>query len=105
MGGHEGQFSRDLLPVSSAGGPCAQFWHGQAHSLFYAVHPTVPLLTMALPTLQGALMDGFGEAVVAFDMPEPCWCPVAMFYPYYGKGLGSEICRQLILGVDAWDTD
>ena len=27
---------------------------------------------MASPTLQGALKDGFGEAVVACDMPEPC---------------------------------
>ena len=24
------------------------------------------------PTLQGALKDGYGEAVVACDMPEPC---------------------------------
>ena len=24
------------------------------------------------PPLQGALNDGFGEAVVAYDMPEPC---------------------------------
>ena len=27
---------------------------------------------MALPTLQGALKDGFGEAVAACDMPEQC---------------------------------
>ena len=27
---------------------------------------------MALPTLQGALKSGFGETVVACDMPEPC---------------------------------
>ena len=26
----------------------------------------------ASPILQGALKDGFGEAVVACDMPEPC---------------------------------
>ena len=26
-GGHEGQFGRDPLPVSSAGGSCEQFWH------------------------------------------------------------------------------
>ena len=27
------------------------------------------------PTLDGALKDGFGEAVVACDMPEPCKFP------------------------------
>ena len=32
---------------------------------------SIPLLTMASPTLQGALKDGSGEAVVAHDMPEP----------------------------------
>ena len=30
---------------------------------------------MASPTLQGALKDGFGEVVVACDMPEPCKFP------------------------------
>ena len=30
---------------------------------------------MALPTLQGALKDGSGEAVVECDMPEPSKCP------------------------------
>ena len=30
---------------------------------------------MALPTLTVALKDGFGEAVVACDMPEPCKFP------------------------------
>ena len=30
---------------------------------------------MASPTLQGALKDGFGEAVVVCDMPEPCKFP------------------------------
>ena len=30
-----------------------------------------PLPTTALPTLQGALKDGFGEAVMAYVMPEP----------------------------------
>ena len=27
--GHEEQFSRDSLPIYSAGGPCEQFWHGR----------------------------------------------------------------------------
>ena len=32
----------------------------------------VPLLTTLLPILQGALKDGFGEAVAACDVPELC---------------------------------
>ena len=43
---------------------------GDVHSL--VVRPAFPLSTMASPTLQGALKDGFGETVVACNMPEPC---------------------------------
>ena len=43
--------------------------------LFDAVHPACPLPTTVSPTLQGTLKDGFGEAVVACDMPEPCKFP------------------------------
>ena len=71
MGGLEGRFNRDPLPVFSAGGPCEQFWLGQVCPLFDVVHPAFPLPTTASPTLQGATKDGFGEAVVACDMPEP----------------------------------
>ena len=67
-GGHERQFSRDPLPVFSAGGPCEHFWHGQGCPHFDVIHPAFPLLTTALPTLQDALKDGFREAVVAHDM-------------------------------------
>ena len=73
--GHEGRFSRDPLPVFSAGGPCEQFWHGQGCPFFDVVHPAFPLPTTASPTLQGALKDGFGVAVVACDTPEPCTFP------------------------------
>ena len=69
------RFSRDPLPVFSAGGPCEQFWHGQGCSLFGVVHPAFPLLTTASPTLQGSLKDGFGQASVACDMPKPCKFP------------------------------
>ena len=72
--GHEGRFSRDPLPVFSAGGPREQFWHRQIRPLFDAVHPAFSLRTTLSPT-QGALKDGFGEAVVARDMPEPCKFP------------------------------
>ena len=34
-----------------------------------------PLPQPPIPLLQGALKDGFGEAVVARDMPEPCKFP------------------------------
>ena len=59
----------------SAGGLCEQFWHGLGCPLFDVVHPAFPLPATPSPTLQGALKDGFGEAVVACDMPEPCKFP------------------------------
>ena len=46
-------------------------WHGQGCQLIDVVHPAFPLPTTASPTLQGALREGFGEVVVACDMPEP----------------------------------
>ena len=55
----------------SAGGPCDHFLHGQGCPLFDVVHSAFPLLTMLLPTLQSALKDGFGKAVMVCDMPEP----------------------------------
>ena len=74
-GGRKGRFSIDPLPVFSAGDPCEQFWHGQGCPLSDVVHPAFPLPTTVSPTFQGAQKDGFGEAVVACDMPEPCKCP------------------------------
>ena len=44
------------------------------HSLFF-VHPAFPLPTTASTTLQDAVKDGFGEAVVSCDMTEPCKFP------------------------------
>ena len=49
--------------------------HGQGCPLFDVVHRALSLPTTASPILQGALKDGFGEAVVACDMPEPCTFP------------------------------
>ena len=37
--------------------------------------PAFPLPTTASPTFRGALKDGFGDAVVACDISEPCKCP------------------------------
>ena len=48
---------------------------GAGCPLFDVVHPAFPLTTTASPTLQGATKDGFGEAVVACDMPEACKFP------------------------------
>ena len=48
---------------------------GRDVALVGVVHPAFPLPTTASPTLQGALKDGFGEAVVAYDMPESCKFP------------------------------
>ena len=74
-GGHKGRFSRDPLPVFSAGGLREQFWYGLGCSLFDVVHSVIPLPTTASPTLQGALKDGFGGAVVACEMSELCKFP------------------------------
>ena len=72
LGEREGRFSRDSLPDFSAGGPCEQFWHGKGCPLFFFDHPAFPLPITASPILKGTLKDGFGEAVVACDNPEPC---------------------------------
>ena len=67
--------SADSLPVFSAEGCCAQFWHRQECLLFDVVHPAFPLPTTVSPTLQGVLKDGCGETVVPCDMPELCKLP------------------------------
>ena len=51
--------------------PGEQFWHGQESPLFAVVHPAFPMPITALPTLKGALKDGFEKAVMARDMREP----------------------------------
>ena len=52
-----------------------QFWHKQGCPLFYVVHPAFPVPMTASTTLEGASKVDFGEAVVAFDVPEPCKFP------------------------------
>ena len=44
-------------------------------SIFGVAHSAFSLPTMASPALQGAPKNGFGEAVVACDMPEACKFP------------------------------
>ena len=67
--------SRDPLLVLSSAGHREQFWHGQGCSFFSVVHAAFPPPTTASPTLQDAMEDGFGEAVVVCDVPEPFQSP------------------------------
>ena len=67
-GGHEGRFSRDRLPVFTAGDHRKEFRHGRGRPLFDVVRPACPLPTGASPTVQGAPR----EVVVARDMLGPC---------------------------------
>ena len=53
-------------------------------------HPAFPLPTTASPTLPGVLKDGFGEAVVTCDMPEPCKFP------------SPDSCRRGYCGSGYW---
>ena len=61
----------DALPFFFflAVGHCEQGWHGHGCPLFNVVRPAFPLPTTTSPTVQGALKDGVGKAVVACDMP------------------------------------
>ena len=71
-GRHEGQSSRELHLVFSAGDPFEQFWHGQTCPFFEVVQPAFPLPATELPALQGVPEDSFRGVVVASDMTEPC---------------------------------
>ena len=64
-----------LSNLFSAGGHCEQFWHGKGCPLFDVVNPAFPPPAMVSPTLQGALKDGFGQAVVVRDIPKTCKFP------------------------------
>ena len=56
----------DLAPHPVVGlSACEQFWYRQGCLLFDVVLSAFPLPTTASLTLQGALKDGLGEAVVA----------------------------------------
>ena len=55
--------------------PVSSFCRGKGALLSDVVYPAFPLPTTASPTLQGASRDGFGEVLVACDMPEPCKFP------------------------------
>ena len=71
--------SADILirPVSPEGNHCEQFWVGHECLFFDVVRLSFPLPITASPTrtFKGALNDGFIEAVVSHDMPEPCQFP------------------------------
>ena len=59
----------------SAGGHFEQLWHGHKCPRFDVLHPAFALPTKAWPTVQGALKESFGEAVLAHDVPEVCEFP------------------------------
>ena len=73
--------------------------------LLDAVHPSFHLPTTALPTLKDALKDGFGEAVVACDMPEPCKfqsldsCQKRFLWTHKGVDLAPHPVVGLVLQV------
>ena len=48
---------------------------GWGYPLINVVHLAFSLLTTVLPTPQGALKDGSGEAVMACNVPEQCKFP------------------------------
>ena len=60
---------------------------------------------MALPTLQGALKDGFVEAVMACDMPKPCrflsldWCQKRFLWTHKEVDLPPHPLVGLVLQV------
>ena len=92
-----------------AGGHCEQFWQGQGCPLFDIVDTAFPLSTTALPTLKGALKDGFGEAVMACVMPEPCKFKFLdscqkRFLPTH-EGVDLAPCSVVGLVLQAGDTE
>ena len=98
------QFNSVPWPIGVSGGSwgtiqqrssilfCGRLWHRQGCPLLDIVHPAFPLPTTVLPTLQGALKDGSGEAVAVYDMPKP------------GKFLLCD-CKRAVASKSHADTD
>ena len=63
LGGYEGRFSTDLLPVFSAGGPCEQFLHGQSSR----VPLKCVLLLFCLQSVRDVLLVGHRQAFAWID--------------------------------------
>ena len=78
------------------------FFYGQKCPFFDIVHPAFPLPATASLNLHGALKDGFGEAVVACDMPEPCKFP--SLYSCQKKFLwthkGVDFASHAVIGLE-----
>ena len=90
---------------------CEQLWYGQRCPPFDAVHPALSLPTTVLPTLKGALKDGFEEAVMARDITEPCKfpsldsCQKRFMWTHKGSDLALHWVVSLALKVgpgDVW---
>ena len=73
-GGHDRRFSRDFLPLFSAGGCCEQFWHGQKCPLL-CCSSSISSADHSVTHLPKSTKDGSKEAVMACDMPELCEFP------------------------------
>ena len=70
VGGHERRFSRNYLPVFSAGGSIAVLvWAGMSTIQHFLCRQR------CRPPSYVPWKDGFGEAIVACHMPEPCKFP------------------------------
>ena len=96
-------------PVFSAEGPCEQVWHRQGCPFFDDANPTFLLTTTMWSILQGSLKDGYGEAVVTCDKPEPCKfpsldsCQERFLRTHKGVDIVSHPVGGLVLQV--WDAE
>ena len=74
-------------------------------STFLCCRSSISYADYASPTLHGALKDGFGEAVMACDMPEPCKfpsldsCQRRSLWTHYQTDLASHLVVGLVLQV------
>ena len=68
---HQGPVEISPLTDWVIGGTGGMIQRRQGCPLLDIVHQAFLLSTVVVPTLQGALKDGFGEAVVQCDMSEP----------------------------------
>ena len=75
-GGYDRQFSRDPLPVFSAGGPCQHFWHERdVRSLMFSIQHFLCRSPHCPPSKVPRRMVLERLNIVVCDTPEPCKFP------------------------------